>query len=398
MYFKCSLMHNGWLISYPNGFSRVGMRPLIKIKKDLKKDICFLIPSMNGGGVEKVTLLLANALCERGWMVTLLMTNREGPFLHRLNRNISIIELKYEAISKNIFQIASYLKSTKPGIFYASMMYVNVIALLASRLAGFKGRLFISEHTHYSSSTASHKSIKSWIMLQLAKRLYKNATAVVCVSQAVKDNTTALIKNIKKSVVIYNPVENLPDSGFIRTNIKYRIISMGRLHRDKNFKLLIQCFAEVLLEIENRESYELYILGEGEERSNLEKQINTLGLNRQVFLPGFMASPAKMLQSSDLFVFTSITEGFGNVLVEALTCGLPVISSDCESGPSEILLAGKIGVLVPINDKTKLKNAILEEITKPNHSSTRAQRMARANDFLIDKIILQYQQLFENSF
>jgi len=197
-------------------------------------------------------------------------------------------------------------------------------------------------------------------------------------------------------VVINNPIESLLQLD-VPVSPKYRLISMGRLDRDKNFKCLIEAFAEVLNESEDSEDYELYILGEGYERTNLENLISNLNLNKQVFMPGFVSSPAQLLNSSHLFVFSSVREGFGNVLVEALSCGLPVISTDCKSGPSEILLDGKIGALVPINNKTALKEAILNEIRNPDKISTKEQRIKRANDFLIEDITDKYESLFVNN-
>ncbi|MFA6275989.1 MAG: glycosyltransferase [Pedobacter sp.] len=361
-----------------------------------KKDITFLIPSMNGGGAEKVTMLIANELCARGWMVTLLMSKLEGPYLDRLDRDIKIELLKKRNISKNLLEITAYLRKNKPTIFYSSMMYVNVIAGLAAKLAGYKGKLYFSEHSHVSTSIATNKGLTFKVIFTLAKLLYKDPNAIVCVSEGVKEDLTSIIKKIKRTIVINNPVENLFMPIERRSDDKYRLISIGRLDRDKNFKLLIEAFAEVLKEVDNSDTYELYILGEGYERKNLENLISSLNLSTKVFLPGFVNSPREMLNSSDLFVFPSVREGFGNVLVEALSCGLPVIAADCKSGPAEILLNGKVGVLVPIHDKEKLKMAIIDEITSPNQTSSKETRMERANDFSIHAIVNKYENLFLN--
>lgn len=351
---------------------------------------------MNGGGAEKVTLLLANELCARGWTVTIIMSRLEGPYLSRLNGDIKIIALKNRKISRNILELAKFLKSNKPAILYSSMMYVNVIAGIAAKLSGFKGKLVFSEHSHVSTAMITNRSFTTKLIFELAKLVYKRANAVICVSEGVKKDITSIIKNIKKAIVIYNPIEDLSLPEGIPKNLKYRIISIGRLDRDKNFKLLIQVFAEVLNEVENSENYELYILGEGYERANLEKLITDLNLKGKVFLPGFIDSPGQMLNHSELFVFTSVSEGFANVLVEALSCGLPVISTDCKSGPAEILKYGEIGRLVPINDLEGLKNAILEEITLPNKYSNRTERIIRSRDFSISKIADKYESVFED--
>lgn len=359
----------------------------------IKEDITFLIPSMNGGGAEKVTMLIANELCERGWSVTFLMSKLEGPYLSRLNKDIKIELLKKRNISKNLLEITSYLRKAKPSRFYSSMMYVNVIAGLAAKLSGYRGKLYFSEHSHVSTSIATNKGLTSKLIFKLAKSLYKYADAIICVSEGVKDDLVAVISQIKRVVVINNPVENLFQPIEHKAE-KYRIISIGRLDRDKNFKILLESFADVLNQIDNRDNYELYILGEGYERQNLENLAVTLKINHQVFLPGFVNSPKEMLNSSDLFVFPSVREGFGNVLVEALSCGLPIIAADCKSGPAEILLNGQVGVLVPIHDKDSLTRSIIAEIRNPGHTSSKEMRMKRANDFSITNIINKYESLF----
>lgn len=358
------------------------------------KDITFLIPSMNGGGAEKVTMLLANELCIRGWKVKMLLSKKEGPYLSKLHPNISIQVLKHRNISKNIFQIASFLRKEKPSIFYSSMMYVNVIAGLSAKLAKFEGALFFSDHSHVSSTILRNKSKVVKIIFFLAKYIYRRANEVICVSEGVKTDLQKLITGVHRISVINNPIElhNFQTKALDKEQSLKKIISIGRLDRDKNFKLLIDCFAELVKEVKDIR-LELTILGEGYERNNLINQINELGLSNQVFLPGFVNNTTSYLQNADIFAFTSVREGFGNVLVEALSVGLPVISADCESGPAEILLNGKIGKLVPINDLEKLKKAILEEIYHPNFTSTVEERISRANFFSVKNIVNKYETL-----
>lgn len=356
--------------------------------------ISFLVPSMNGGGAEKATMLLANELSSRGWDVDMLLCKLEGPYLKRLDEKVKIIQLKNRNISYNVIEIANYLKTVKPHIFYSSMMYVNVIAGLAAIWSSYKGKIFFSEHSHASINLNVNKGFKSKLILLLAKLVYKKADAVICVSQGVREDLLQLIKKLKNTVVIYNPVENLFQKDVVPDPDVYRLVSIGRLDKNKNFKLLIECFAEVLKNVNDNKRYELHILGEGEERSNLEKQIVTLNLSGNVFLPGFIAQPANILNSSQLFVSASLLEGLPTVLIEALGCGLPVISSDCKSGPAEILLEGKIGALVPVNDKAALTDAIIKEIRHPNFTSTKEQRITRANEFKISTIVDKYEILF----
>jgi glycosyltransferase involved in cell wall biosynthesis len=367
------------------------------ILKDLmKKEIAFLIPSMAGGGAQKVTLLLANELCKRGWDISLLIANAEGVYLKRLDKNIKIISLGKRNISGNVFEIARYLKRSRPALFFSSMTYVNVIAGISVILSNYKGKIFFSEHSNPSTRNANNKNLINKIITFLAKMVYKKADAVICVSQGVKDELNRVINNLKTSVVINNPIENFFKKGKYNHD-KLRIISMGRLDKEKNFSLLIEAFSIVLNRVPfYQQNAELYILGEGPERDNLVLLISALKLQDKIFLPGFVENPEDLLSSADLFALCSNREGFPNVLVEALSCGLPVISTDCPSGPSEILQEGKFGKLIPVNDKESLANAIIETINTPNVNSTMEERMRRANDFSVESIVDQYESLFKD--
>jgi glycosyltransferase involved in cell wall biosynthesis len=359
------------------------------------KNITFCIPSLNGGGAEKVTMLLANELCARGWIVTFLMSRLEGPFLNRLNKNIRLVPLGNKNISKNVFAIAKYLRNEKPTIFYSSMTYVNVIAGLATILAKYRGKIIFSEHSNLSTRNKNNPSYLSQIITFLAKIVYKRADVVVCVSEGVKEDLNKVIPDLKRLKVIYNPVENFC-SKKREVDDKFKIISMGRMDKEKNFSLLIQAFSIVVNKLSGLgKNLELCILGEGYERENLKSLINKLHLDNKVVLPGFVNNPSEYLNSSDLFVLSSNREGFGNVIVEALSCGLPIISTDCLSGPSEILLEGKLGKLVPVNDVECMADAIIETISSRIEISTKHERMLRARDFSVEKIVTEYELLFE---
>jgi glycosyltransferase involved in cell wall biosynthesis len=360
----------------------------------MKEEITFLIPSMHGGGAQKVMLLLVNELCKRGWQITLLLSNIEGAYLKRLDKKIKVIFLKNQNISANLFEIARYLKHNKPTFFYSSMTYVNAIAGLAVILSRFRGKFILSEHMNLSAKNAHNKTFINKVITRLAKITYKKADVVVCVSQGVQEDLNAVIRNLKKTIVIYNPVEDFFRKRSFIDN-KFKIISMGRLEKEKNFTLLIEAFS-IMLNKTNSDNTELYILGEGKERKDLEALINERQLQDRVFLKGFVEDPGELLSSCDLFVMCSTREGFGNVLVEALSCGLPVISSDCPSGPSEILGGGKFGKLLPVNDKESLANAIIEAINFPNAISTKEERIRRANEFSVESIVDKYESLFHD--
>lgn len=363
----------------------------------IKKNITFCIPTLYGGGAEKVTMLLANELCERGWNITFLMSRVEGPYLERLNKNVQIVPLQYKNISKNVFAIAKYLREKKPSIFYSSMTYVNVVAGLAIILSNYRGKVIFSEHSNLSTRNKNNPGFLSKVITLIAKVVYKRANVIVCVSEGVKEDLKITFPELKNVKVIFNPIENYYTQKRELNNNIFRIVSMGRIDKEKNFALLIRAFSIVVNKCAGLgKKLELYILGDGNEKENLKLLIKDLNLENNVVLPGFMNNPAEILSSSNLFVLSSNREGFGNVIVEALSCGLPIISTDCPSGPSEILKRGKLGKLVPVNDVGSMADSIMETITSGIEISTPQQRMERANDFSVEKIVNQYEFLFEN--
>lgn len=345
---------------------------------------------MNGGGAEKVAKLLANEFNYRGINIDLVLFRKEGPYLVGIESGINLVILKYNSAFKNLFQLIKYLKKTDSTSIISFMTYVNVVVILASLLSGYSGRLFISERNDIIERHKSNFSIHGYISNILAKILYQIPNQIICISKGVENSLKKFIPLKISTRVIYNPLTIKIVSNSVNKNSnQFTILSIGRLSKQKNFSLLLEAFDLVKKQTEAR--VKLVILGEGEKRDELELIINKLNLNDDVIMPGFVSNPEEHMLKSDLFVLSSSWEGFGNVIVEALACGLPVISTDCRSGPAEILQNGRIGKLVPIGDKFALADSIVEHIENPNKYSTREERIDRSKDFSKDIIVDQYQ-------
>jgi len=227
-------------------------------------------------------------------------------------------------------------------------------------------------------------------------RLYPQAHNIVAVSQGVAEDLSTLIQlSPDRVTVIYNPVitPNLLEQALAPLTHPWFereqppvILGAGRLSLQKDFPTLLRAFALV----RQHRPARLVILGEGEERANLERLAIELGIQNDVSMPGFVDNPFAFMAKASVFVLSSAWEGFGNVLVEALACGCPVVATDCRSGPREILDNGRYGRLVPVGDHEALAKAILETLDNPDFPADRQTRIQRAMEFSVDAAVDKY--------
>lgn len=367
-----------------------------KIGNKLKK-IALYIPSMSGGGAEQMMLTLANALSEKNLAVDLVLNKAEGSYLKKVSDKVNIVNLDSSRVLNGILPLARYMRVEKPEVVLSAMNYVNVVTVFAKLLSGTDTRIVLSEHSNLSAALANSKWISRVLLKKLMSLTYKNADKVVAVSNGVADDLAQQIKLSRSQIVtIYNPVVSsdilkkakvpLPiDHRWFEENTQPIVMGAGRLSPEKDFETLIKSFAKVRAKKKCR----LVILGEGNSRQDLESLIQQLGLESDVQLIGFQDNPYVWMSHADVFVLSSKLEGFGNVLVEAMACGSSVISTDCPSGPSEILEEGKWGDLVPVGDVELMSQAILKNITTSSHADVRK----RASFFSVENSVNQYMNV-----
>ncbi|MEZ5665411.1 MAG: glycosyltransferase [Burkholderiaceae bacterium] len=217
----------------------------------------------------------------------------------------------------------------------------------------------------------------------------------MAVSHGAADDLAQFARIDRRSIqVIYNPVVgSLPDRPAVACEPAdwwrgqhQRLLAVGTLKPIKGYDTLLEAFARLRAHADVR----LLILGEGGERTGLEALVQRLGLQGQVFLPGFVQDPTPYFQRADLHVLSSSGEGLPTVLIEALAAGTPIVSTDCPSGPREILADGRFGQLVPVGDAAALAEAMAQSLAS-NHDHDALK--ARAQDFSIDKAVDQYEAL-----
>lgn len=359
------------------------------------KKICIFLPSLRGGGAERVTLILANGMAEKGYNVDLVLAKAEGPYLHDVSIKVNIVDLGKTRMLSSLFPFIKYLKRSKPDSILSVMNHVNIIAYLAKFFSGSRARLIFSEHNNLSTSMLVNQSYKNFTLKKLMVWAYKRADAVVAVSNGVADDLADQLHMQRSSIMtIYNPVVTKELLQLQHEKIEHPwigegkdfIIGVGRLTYQKNFALLIDAFYKV----QNNHDLSLVILGEGELEGDLKSQISDLGLEDKVLMPGFVGNPYAWIKASRCFVLSSVHEGLPTVLIEAMACGTPVVSTDCPSGPSEILEGGRWGKLVPLNDSDSLSRAISDTLVDGRNDDAQKER---ANDFRTDSSVAKYLEI-----
>lgn len=331
---------------------------------NLKKRLAIFVPSMRDGGAERVTLTLAQGVAKRGYTVDLVLAQAEGPYLAEVPESVRVVDLKASRVLLSLPALVRYLQRERPEAMLSVMSHASIIALWARRLAGVPRRVVVSQHITLSRVVQHAPSQRGRLMPRLIRRFYPWADGIIAVSKGVADDLAQVTGLPRERVqVIYNPVVTSELQERARVPVEHPwfkpgeppvLLGVGRLTAQKDFPTLIRTFARV----RQARPMRLLILGEGAERPALEALVRQLGLEQDVSLPGFVENPYAFMAQASLFVLSSRWEGLPTVLIEALSCGTPIISTDCPSGPREILVDGQYGQLVPVGDVIALARAI----------------------------------------
>lgn len=328
------------------------------------KHIAFFMPTLGGGGAERVTMALARGMAARGYRVSLLVAVATGSLAREVPRNVSLVDLKAGRVIAAIWPLARWLTATQPDVLISSQGHANIAAYAARFLCSIRCRLLVREESTPSINLRHLRGIKSWLWRILLRHVYGRADAVIAVSHGVADDLRAYLRcDLPRLRVIYNPIitpelyekakEPLDHPWFQPGEIPV-VLAVGRLTEAKNYPLLIRAFARVQAHRPAR----LMILGEGEDRADLERLVRELGLAESVALPGFDRNPFRYMARCTVYAMSSTWEGLPGALVEGLALAPRVVSTDCPSGPSEILERGRLGRLVPSGNYLELADAI----------------------------------------
>jgi glycosyltransferase involved in cell wall biosynthesis len=337
-----------------------------------RPDLSILASFSGEGGVERMVLNLVNAMAERGLQIDLLLIKTRSRHLDEIHPAVNRIELGSRHTATSLLPLTRYLKRTQPPCLLAAKDRAGRLAVIARALAGASHtRLVMRLGTNLTAAFA-HKSRWQLFLRRLPIRLlYPHIDRIIAVSEGVRQDTLAVSGVDQAQVVVArNPVitPRLIEAAAAPVphpwldDPEYPVIlAAGRLTLQKDFTTLLRAFADLCKQRPCR----LIILGDGRQRETLLELSHELGIAEALALPGFTPNPYAYMKRADLFVLSSRWEGSPNVLTEAMALGTPVVSTDCPSGPSELLDQGRIAPLVAVGDWQALSKAMLQVLDNP---------------------------------
>lgn len=400
--------------------------------------IALLLDSLAGGGAERVMLNLAGAFAAMGHHVDLLVSDPGGALSGSVPANVhrlileptskirglrmamrhgpatsvwrSLLRMgKLPSSFRYVAPLADYLRRSAPDVLLSALPKSNINAILAKEASGFRGRVILGAHNNLAAKVSRGSMLARnahWGLLPLMRACYRRADAVVSVSEGVGRDVIGMLGVAPEQVhTIYNPIVN----GNIQSLAGQRsghpwmddgdvpvVLGIGRLVAQKDFGSLVRGFSR----LHERRRARLIVLGGDESdekqvrhKAELIDMARALGCAEDVDFVGFHDNPYAFLARASVFVLSSSFEGFGNVLVEALACGCPVVSTDCVSGPSEILDGGRYGRLIPVGDSEAIADAIAATLDEPRSADSLRRR---ADEFTIDASARRYCDILLN--
>jgi glycosyltransferase involved in cell wall biosynthesis len=329
-------------------------------------DIAIFLRCLYEGGAERVMLNLARSFIERNLKVDFVLVTADGSFMTQIPPEIRLIDLKAPSKLSILPKLVQYLQQEHPATLLAALHYPSEIAIIAKRLAGVSTKVVVSEHNQLSQEAKHVPQLSARFTPLAAKLFYPWADRIIAVSEGVAKDLADLTRIPSERIqVIYNPVvvpeifskaEEPVVHPWFQSGEPPVILGVGRFYPQKDFSTLIRAFTLV----RKVQPARLVLLGgSGPEEARLKALIGELDLEAEVAMLGYAENPYAYMAKAGVLVLSSIFEGFGNVLVEAMAVGTPVVSTNCKSGPAEILANGKYGLLTPVGDPQAMADAIL---------------------------------------
>lgn len=355
---------------------------------------------MGAGGAARTLLNLINNLDRERFQPVLVTLNYQGSYESEIKDDVIFHKLDTKRLSRSVFKLARVIRQEEVDIVFSTIPRVNTIAVLAKILSFTKAKSIVREASNLDGDFVERLRLRGFGLI------YNLSDQVISLSEGVKDN---LIKRYRvkpeRIKVIYNPVDikkitkkaeeplSITHQALFAADRK-NIVTAGRLVDQKDQATLIKSFAQVNQQLKSR----LIILGEGPLETELKQLAEQENVSQYVHFVGFQKNPYTFLKAADLFVLSSKFEGFAHVVAEALATGTPVVSTNCKSGPAEILVNGRYGRLVEVGDIDGLKENMIDVLHLANSELNDIinEGYERVQFFNVDDIVEQYQSVFED--
>lgn len=359
---------------------------------DDRLSVSLFLPSMIVGGAERMMLHIADGLAKRGYDVDLVLVKAEGGFLKDVPESVQVVDLDTSRVLASLPKLVRYLRQSDTDVLLSTITPSNVIAVWTTLVPGVDVRHVVRVARPESEAAAvQENTLKERLTAALARRSYPMADEVIAISEGVARDLRANT-SLRDVHVVYNPVvtDRLHEQAAEPVDHPWFdgddpiVLGVGRLVDQKDFSTHLRAFAA----LRKRRKAKLVILGDGDKRPELERLVGELGIEADVDMPGFTDNPFKYMANADVFVNAAKHEGFGNVIVEAMACEVPVVATDCPGAPAELLRDGEFGHLVPVGDPESMAVAIYEMLDEPIDATA---LRTRAADFSSERALDQYE-------
>ena len=370
-----------------------------------KISVAFFLPSLEPGGTERNVVNLVNNIDRAKYATSLVLGQKEGDFIKEVHSDIPIVTLSASNSLYLFFKLIRYFKQQKPDVFISAFPRINVVCIAAKIYSRVNTKVVVTEHSVFSLLPVIAKNMwrgtfARFFMPTLCRLMYPCADTIICVSEGIKADLVKILGSSKKIEVIYNPVidekvyklaaKPVSHPWFSDSKIPI-IIAAGRLVACKDYSTLINAFNMV----QKNQPARLVILGRGPKKEELMRLIETMGLAGSVAFLGFQENPYAYMKKASVFALASLQEGFGNVIIEAMACQVPVVSTNCPTGPGEIIEHMKNGILVSMGDAQSMAVEIIKILQNPVLAKTLSREgTKRADFFSVTKSVREYEKVF----
>lgn len=363
-----------------------------------KKKIMFFIYRLSYGGAARTIMNIVNHLDREKFEPILVTLDFTFDYEQYLKEDVKLIKLETKRLRSAIRPLSKLIQKEQPHILFSTIPNYNTIAILAKLISRTKTKIIVREAAFLGGNFKENLKLRAYGFL------YKFSNKVIALSMGVKENLVTRYRiNRDQIQVIYNPVDLDfieqakkrpldPKHENIFSSKRKNIVTAGRLVKEKDQATLLRAFKQVTRKMD----VNLVILGEGELEASLKALANDLGISENVYFIGFQKNPYNLFYHADVFVLTSLTEGFGHVLVEAMATNTPVVSTRCSPGGEEVLEDGKYGRLCDVGDTTGIAQALLNILQMKNESLEKviSKGKSRAENFSVNEIVKQYENVF----